>query len=110
MRWTYACPHCQAMLNPDETVVLIGECGPHRILIGFHPEPGNYRAYLPPEFNLQEGSMWEFSCPVCSRDLRTDFAPELCALDMAAQALTFPGVEMALPFPQNPFVHCLDYG
>ena len=87
MRWTYACPHCQAMLNPDEAVVLIGECGPHRILIGFHPEPGNYRAYLPPEFKLQEGSMWEFSCPVCSRSLSAEIAPELCALDMATQGV-----------------------
>jgi hypothetical protein len=73
------------MLNPDETVVLIGECGPHRILMGFHPEPGNYRAYLPPEFNLQEGSMWDFSCPVCDRSLVSEIAPELCALDMATQ-------------------------
>ena len=87
MRWTYACPHCEAMLNPDETVVLIGECGPHRVLMGFHPEPGNYQAYLPDGLELQEGSMWEFSCPVCARDLRTDFAPELCALDMATQGV-----------------------
>ena len=87
MRWTYACPHCQAMLNPDETVVLIGECGPHRILIGFHAEPGNYRAYLPPEFKLQEGSMWDFSCPVCNRSLIAEIAPELCALDMNVQGV-----------------------
>jgi hypothetical protein len=75
------------MLNPDETVVLIGECGPHRILIGLHAEPGNYRAYLPPEFKLQKGSMWEFFCPVCSRSLSTEIAPELCALDMAVQGV-----------------------
>ena len=87
MRWTYSCPHCRAMLNPGETIVLIGECGPHRILIGFHAEPGNYRAYLPPEFKLQEGSMWEFSCPVCSRSLSAEIAPELCALDMAVQGV-----------------------
>ena len=82
MRWTYSCPLCQAMLNPDETVVLIGECGPHRLLVGFHPEPGNYRAFLPPGFELQEGSYWEFQCPVCHRTLMTDEAPELCAIDM----------------------------
>jgi hypothetical protein len=87
MNWTYSCPHCEAMLNPDETVVLIGECGPHRILIGFHPQPGTYRAYLPPGFEIQEGSMWDFSCPVCSRSLVTDAAPELCALDMATQGV-----------------------
>jgi hypothetical protein len=75
------------MLNPDETVVLIGECGPHRILIGFHPEPGNYRAYFPPEFELQEGSTWDFSCPVCDRGLVSEAAPDLCALDMASQGV-----------------------
>ena len=85
MRWTYACPHCDAMLNPDETIVLIGECGPHRILMGFHPEPGNYRCFLPPEFSLQAGSMWELSCPVCAHDLQTAAAPELCVLVMKTQ-------------------------
>ena len=87
MRWTYACPHCDAMLNPDETVVLIGECGPHRILIGFHPEPGTYRAYLPPKFRLEEGSLWDFSCPVCSRSLVAEINPEFCALDVATQGV-----------------------
>ncbi len=87
MRWIYACPQCDAMLNPDETVVLIGECGPHRVLIGFHPEPGNYRAYLPPGLELQEGSLWSFYCPVCSRSLAMEAAPELCALDLATQGV-----------------------
>jgi len=75
------------MLNPDETVVLIGECGPHRVLIGFHPEPGNYKAYLPPGLELQEGSLWEFSCPVCSRSLAMEAAPDLCALALATQGV-----------------------
>jgi len=87
MRWTYSCPHCEAMLNPDETVVLIGECGPNRLLIGFHPEPGTYRAYLPPGTQLQKGSTWDFSCPVCNRSLVTEIAPGLCALDMATQGV-----------------------
>jgi hypothetical protein len=75
------------MLNPDETIVLIAECGPHRVLMGFHPEPGNYQGYLPPGLELQEGSMWDFFCPVCDRSLVTDLAPELCALDMATQGV-----------------------
>jgi len=75
------------MLNPDETVILIGECGPHRIMMGFHPQPGTYRAYLPPEFTIQEGSTWDFRCPVCSHSLVTDATPELCALDMATQGV-----------------------
>ena len=87
MRWTYSCPHCESMLNPDETVVLIGKCGPLRLLIGFHPEPGTYRAYLPPGTQLQEGSLWDFSCPVCNHSLVAEIAPGLCALDMATQGV-----------------------
>jgi hypothetical protein len=87
MRWIYACPQCDAMLNPDETVVLIGECGPHRVLMGFHPEPGNYRVYLQPGFELAEGSLWEFFCPVCSQSLMMEYAPGLCALDVATQGV-----------------------
>ena len=82
MRWTYSCPHCNAMLNPDETVVLIGRQGNARALIGFHPQPGNYRAYMPPGVQLEEGSLWEFHCPVCQDSLTTGQAPGLCALDL----------------------------
>jgi hypothetical protein len=70
------------MLNPDETVILVGQHGDTRILLGFHPEPGTYRAYLPPGADVIEGTVWEFSCPLCHASLVTDVAPELCALDM----------------------------
>jgi rubredoxin len=82
MRWTYVCPHCGAMLNPDETVILVGQHGDTRILLGFHPEPGTYRAYVPPGTDVVEGTTWDFSCPLCHASLATDVAPELCALDM----------------------------
>ena len=87
MRWTYSCPKCHAMLNPDETVVLIGQCGSHRILVGFHPEPGTYRAYLPPGFRMEHGALWDFFCPVCNKNLQAEFAPGLCQLDMAVQGV-----------------------
>ena len=48
MRWSYFCPHCDAGLNPDETIILVGEHADHRILVGLHPQPGDYQAYLPP--------------------------------------------------------------
>ena len=52
MRWTYFCPHCDAGLNPDETIILVAEHDKLRSLIGLHPQPGNYQAYFPP------GSVW----------------------------------------------------
>ena len=82
MRWKYSCPHCQSMLNPDETVIVIGRIEGRRVLVGLHPEPGDYRAFLPPDFEVAEGSVWDFGCPVCGADLSTGVAPALCALDM----------------------------
>ena len=84
MRWTYSCPHCEAMLNPDETVILTGNLGSGRLMVGFHPEPGNYRAYVPPGFEVEEGTQWEFFCPVCGQSLKAEIAPRLCALDMVS--------------------------
>ncbi len=82
MQWTYSCPHCRAMLNPDETIVLVAEDGERRFLAGFHPQPGNYETYLPPGVDMRAGSRWDFSCPVCRRSLTTELSEDLCALDV----------------------------
>lgn len=88
MPWTYSCPHCRAVLNPDESIVLLAETGGDRFLAGFHPQPGNYEIYLPPEVEAVAGTVWEFSCPVCRASLTTEVAEELCALDVASGAET----------------------
>ena len=72
MSWSYSCPHCGGMLNPHETI----------ILIGFHPEPGNYVVYLPPGVEAEMGSRWSFFCPVCHGDLASNLADNLCAVDL----------------------------
>lgn len=83
MRWTYSCPHCKAMLNPDDTIILIGlSPDESRVMAGFHPEPGNYRAFFPPGVSPREGDVWQFFCPVCQTSLEAEIAPLLCALDM----------------------------
>ncbi len=82
MRWTYSCPHCQAMLNPNETVILLAKMQDRDVLVGLHPQPGNYQVYLPPEVEMAAGTQWSFSCPVCRRELTTELSENLCALDM----------------------------
>ena len=84
MKWTYSCPHCESMLNPDETIILIGDRKSGRLMVGFHPEPGNYRAYVPPGFQIEEDVEWMFFCPVCGASLEAEIAPQLCALDMVS--------------------------
>ena len=55
----------EPMLNPDETIILLGEFEGRRMLVGFHPQPGNYQVYLPPGCDMVAGSRWQLSCPVC---------------------------------------------
>ena len=84
MSWTYSCPYCGAMLNPDSTIVLMAAHGDQRILIGFHPEPGNYEIYLPPDVALDEGQHWDFFCPVCHENLVDGKLSNLCELRVRA--------------------------
>lgn len=88
MSWTYSCPHCHAMLNPDETISLVAECESTRLLVGFHPQPGNYKVYVPPGVKIEVGSKWSFYCPVCHHDLVSELADELCAVDLTSESET----------------------
>ena len=81
MSWSYSCPHCAVGLNPDETIVLVGEFADQRVLVGLHPEPGNYQAFLPPGFDVKPGSTWNFYCPVCTQSLATTQSDRFCAVD-----------------------------
>ena len=85
MNREYSCPACQAVLNPNETIMLVAVKGPTRILIGFHPEPGNYEFYLPRGVRIEEGSIWSFHCPVCQRDLAMEGEDDLCVLALRQQ-------------------------
>jgi hypothetical protein len=80
LSWTYSCPACSAMLNPDQSIILVGEHGAVRALVGFHPEPGNFEVYLPPGVAPEAGTRWSFYCPVCHHDLAAGGNTNLCAL------------------------------
>ena len=80
MSWTYSCPHCEKVVNPDETVILVAERKDEQMLIGFHPQPGNYTIYVPPGVQLDRGDEWEFSCPLCRANLRAPEHPNLSTL------------------------------
>jgi len=82
MSWNYRCPKCAACLNPAETVVLTAARGKAWILVGFHPEPGNYELHLPPDTDIEPGDRWDFFCPVCQENLASEEDDNLCALDL----------------------------
>jgi hypothetical protein len=82
MRWKYSCPHCQALLNPDQSIMLLAEFEGRRFLAGLHPQPGNYQVHLPPDVEFVAGERWSLFCPVCREPLTTQLSEDLCALDM----------------------------
>ena len=86
MSWSYACPWCGEMLNPDQTIILTASQGDRRVLIGFHPEPGNYELFLPPDVSIEEGDHWDFFCPICRENLVTGELEGLCELRMHRDA------------------------
>ena len=80
MSWTYSCPHCGQILNPDETVILIAHVDRRDVLIGFHPQPGNYTIYLPQGVDLKWGVGIDFYCPLCRTNLESRSHENFCEL------------------------------
>jgi hypothetical protein len=53
------------------------------LLLGLHPEPGNYASYLPPGAEPPpEGTCYELRCPLCRAELSAKNAERMCALDL----------------------------
>jgi hypothetical protein len=82
MSWTYGCPFCGSVVNPDETVILVAAREGLQILMGFHPQPGNYTVYLPPGVELGQGERWDFYCPLCRQNLASAENEDLCELQL----------------------------
>ncbi len=82
MHWTYSCPRCRGILNPDETVILVAENAGTKVLMGLHPEPGVYTIHTPANVDVKPGSRWLLKCPLCKADLRSDLSEDLAHLDM----------------------------
>jgi len=67
-------------LNPSGVVMLVAAKDGPRMLIGFHPEPGNYQLFLPLGVTVQDGEEWSFFCPVCRECLHSKDHGKLCEL------------------------------
>ena len=70
MKTVYKCSHCDNPINVGEDIVLvakndIGEKG----LIFLHTTLGNYSSKFSPGFQIVEGDIVKFSCPICHHNL-----------------------------------------
>ena len=70
MSRTYRCTWCGSALTlGTDLVVLLASHAGSSMLMGFSTEPGNYELHLPPDAEIEPGSIWEFNCPVCRANL-----------------------------------------
>jgi len=71
MSYTYHCPKCRAVLNPNVRVVLVAHFEGRRGLVLLSPKLGDYKFFCDKGFckSVQKGNMLEFCCPVCAESL-----------------------------------------
>jgi hypothetical protein len=78
----YKCWKCNSVLNTRGAVILIGQCEKRRTMYVFDMEPGNYNLEVADGLPIEQGSVWEFMCPVCHGNLTTRFNPKLARVDL----------------------------
>lgn len=94
------CPHCKGLLNPSNTITLLGRPAPEadiedpelvpdlsperergsHVLFALEPEPGDYTYRVAQDVKIESGDRWVFFCPLCRRDLTSHFSNDLAHL------------------------------
>lgn len=71
MKSTFACPHCQSVLNPSVKILLAVKYKTKKGMILLSPQPGNFKFICDHSVSaaLKPGATLSFFCPVCSADL-----------------------------------------
>lgn len=76
MENNFLCPRCRGLLNIGGYLVFSVKANiPRGGLVFLSPEIGDYKVVKHPRFNLEEGTMMEFYCPICHRKLRCSRHP-----------------------------------
>ena len=86
MKREYRCPHCRAALNPGTKIILVARHARRRGLILFSPQIGNYKIIRDPSFELREGDLVEFGCPVCATSLTSRADRHLAEIELRQPA------------------------
>ena len=63
----YICPKCERSVSLAGGIVLAGKCGDRKTIFVFDPKPG---------------SVWDFSCPLCGKDLTSKSGKRMARLDL----------------------------
>ncbi|MBK9292346.1 MAG: hypothetical protein IPM52_12070 [Bacteroidetes bacterium] len=74
----YLCPHCNGHLLLNNYLILTVKHEPDQaMLLLMNPELGNYQTLHHPAHHIEEGKAFEFYCPICHQELKSDLNPNL---------------------------------
>ncbi len=65
----YECPHCGAILNPGEKIILTVAKAGKKAMVLLSPVLGDYSSEIPENFHPVISELIDFLCPVCHHDL-----------------------------------------
>jgi hypothetical protein len=70
MAQDFHCPYCRGILNVQGKIVFsVKTKSGSRGLIFLDPELGNYQTITNPLFNVKEGELFHYLCPICHANL-----------------------------------------
>ncbi|MFP3861289.1 MAG: hypothetical protein ACLFUW_10740 [Bacteroidales bacterium] len=73
MHYDYYCPMCKGQLRVNDNLVFVAKSKKNeKGLIFLSPELGNYRTSKHPSFNIEEGEVYKFLCPICHATLNKE--------------------------------------
>jgi len=103
MKNVYACPHCEAVLNPSVKILLkVGYKGKQGMIL-LSPQPGNFKFICDRTVAdaLQDGKAATFACPVCGQDLQSPQNKEFVRLHLVGPDRKIRKVEFSRVFGQH---------
>jgi hypothetical protein len=82
MSFSYLCPQCDSLLNPNVRVVLIAHYREKKGIVLMNSQPGNYQVICDKGFcqKVSKGDAVEFLCPVCHGSLTSASHPNFAEL------------------------------
>ena len=79
--YDYHCPHCNQLLNADNTVIFkIEKSTGEKGFIDLNPKVGEYSYKCEPNMVFKNGEEMEFFCPACKVNLKSEKFPKFVEL------------------------------
>jgi hypothetical protein len=82
----FICPKCKGHLRVGDSIIFkIKNSSKQNAIMLLSPQIGNYSSVKHPSFEIKEGELVEFFCPLCNASLKSDIHKNLALVLMKDQ-------------------------